>query len=1105
MAEALDITDEMPSLHTIDRQLRETLVKCEEQAKMILGVQTNQTPPPRGYTQLQVTLKKRARSGLGITVVASSGSTENLFMIRRLIAGGIAAKDGRIKQGDRLVSVNGKSLEGLTHAAVLQAITDAPKDCHLVVWRDPDYTLDSMGSTHTFPSHGGSRTSLVSNDDESKKSEGKRRLSTPNQENSPLGILRKLSQGRASPSKGTPVTSRYSLTAVTRKESPLGVKRWSTGEAFERDEVERKSSLDFYFPLGPSENVQDKMTSGSVTPVPSPPDTKLPSPPGTPLPSPPGSPPPSPPGTPPPFPPDTPPPSPPMPAIHAPSEDNMVIVQDPVILAQTGSQVDSDSSEQPALPMAEAELPQLSIPQSAFKTIVPNAPGTSPPDMASSQPTNEITPNTAVSLLAKTDQSEIELHEESSIEVQRLDQPSPPPSKERLSTIPRETNVLDNQSQPLVSPPPSEIEEANKEEEEVPPLPSTPPPLVSGQPEFPFSQDQKPNSHVVSQSTSNVVSSTTEVNPSVVGEQLSPPSEPTPKIPKGKREDSGPFEIELYKSMFGMGVQLVSDSMGMVAIKKIASWSGMAKNGHIKVGDHILSVNDESFIGKTVKECEDFLKALPKGQVRFVVMAPPRDVTGSGFTSASHPSESTNPVYTGVSVSQSGRQLVQEEGVVHVNLECYGNKRLGLEIEGGMDTTLQYIYISHLVPGSPAFECGAFRKGDQLVMVGDECVIGLTNQEAGKIIENASGSFEVVVQRKESPKQTRKPSLPDINVERISSSESKQTKDSTDSKSSLLQAGSVSKDTTTSSHSLRASANELKKSQEEIKRLYDVPEETLTIELHRTTKEKFGLGIVGGCDNPRLQEVHVKQVLSDGVAARDGRLKRGDRIVSVNDHNLSGATNKAALLTLKEAGQHMILVVARKLGRRTSTMNTPLASTLQSRRSSGEQSQHDSNKGSKQSSPHLTRRRRLSSGENSQGGSKNSSPPGGSIRKHRRRESLGSGGEVLAFRGQPKTLPRQLGSTVGAHWVELQKGPTGIGMQLQGGRKGTNAPVIVKSVFPGGAAYKSGKIRPGDVILEANGVSFEHLSHEEAIATMKSFPQGKVSLIIRDKIAAVVR
>ena len=232
--------------------------------------------------------------------------------------------------------------------------------------------------------------------------------------------------------------------------------------------------------------------------------------------------------------------------------------------------------------------------------------------------------------------------------------------------------------------------------------------------------------------------------------------------------------------------------------------------------------------------------------------------------------------------------------------------------------------------------------------------------------------------------------------------------------------------------------------------------------------------------------------MPDCVAHKDGRLKRGDRIVSVNGQSLAGLTNKEALKILKEAGLDVTLVVARKIGRRTSTMNTPFMSTFHSRRGSGDNSQQGSNAGSRGGSP--TRKRKHSSGENSRGGSKGSSPKTRrSTISQRRRESISM--------GEPKssTLPRQLSSTKGVKLVELLKGPTGIGMQIQGGKEGTEVPISVKSVFPGGSAYKSGKIRAGDVILEANGISFEGLTHEKAIATIKGFPQGKITLIVRDR------
>lgn len=238
----------------------------------------------------------------------------------------------------------------------------------------------------------------------------------------------------------------------------------------------------------------------------------------------------------------------------------------------------------------------------------------------------------------------------------------------------------------------------------------------------------------------------------------------------------------------------------------------------------------------------------------------------------------------------------------------------------------------------------------------------------------------------------------------------------------------------------------------------------------------------------------VKQVLKDGVAFQDGRIRRGDRIVSVNGSSLSGLTNKEALLLLKNTGDNVTLELVRKIGRRASAAPTPMTSTLQSRRSSGEESKETS---LPPSPPRVHRQRRQSSGECSKEGSKAPSPP---TSRRWKRESVKDIGTVT----RTKTLPRKLKSTVGVKVVDLHKGPTGLGMQLLGGTDTPN-PVTVKEVFPGGPAHKSGKIHAGDIILEANGISFENLNHNEAIKTMKEFPQGKITLILRDRTATLGR
>ncbi len=242
-------------------------------------------------------------------------------------------------------------------------------------------------------------------------------------------------------------------------------------------------------------------------------------------------------------------------------------------------------------------------------------------------------------------------------------------------------------------------------------------------------------------------------------------------------------------------------------------------------------------------------------------------------------------------------------------------------------------------------------------------------------------------------------------------------------------------------------------------------------------------------------------MIAGGVAASDGRMKRGDRILSVNDQSVAGLSNKEALQLLKNAGEHVNLVMTRKVGRR-SRATTPLASARHSRQVSGDNSCTESRRMSPQRSPKIPGlRKATSSSEGSPEGSRGASPQ--HPRRHQRRKSVTAHGEVLTFRDKKSTLPRQIkGAKVGVHLVELHKGPTGLGLQLHGSADSTT-PITVKAVLRGGPAFRSGKIHTGDEIIEVNGTSFESLTMQEAVKAMKSLPQGTVSIILRDHKAIV--
>ena len=215
--------------------------------------------------------------------------------------------------------------------------------------------------------------------------------------------------------------------------------------------------------------------------------------------------------------------------------------------------------------------------------------------------------------------------------------------------------------------------------------------------------------------------------------------------------------------------------------------------------------------------------------------------------------------------------------------------------------------------------------------------------------------------------------------------------------------------------------------------------------------------------------------------SKDGRVKRGDRLISVNGKFLAGLTNKEALQILKESGAFVKLEISRRIGQR-SQAPSPFQSQLQSRQSSEENTNEPPSPVIPPTPPNVH-------------------APRNTLRRTSRRLSLSQDDDE---RPKQATMPRKLKSTEGIKIVELHKGPTGLGMNLKGGMD-ENLPIIVREVFPGGVAHKSGKIFPGDVIIEVNNDSFESLTHKEALHKLKSYPQGKISLLVKDRTATLPR
>ncbi|XP_036062726.1 PDZ domain-containing protein 2 isoform X2 [Onychomys torridus] len=91
---------------------------------------------------------------------------------------------------------------------------------------------------------------------------------------------------------------------------------------------------------------------------------------------------------------------------------------------------------------------------------------------------------------------------------------------------------------------------------------------------------------------------------------------------------------------------------------------------------------------------------------------------------------------------------------------------------------------------------------------------------------------------------------------------------------------------------------------------------------------------------------------------------------------------------------------------------------------------------------------------------------------------------------------------VGRIWkMELLKESDGLGIQVSGGRGSKRSPhaIVITQVKEGGAAHRDGRLSLGDELLVINGHLLVGLSHEEAVAILRS-ATGMVQLVVASKM-----
>ena len=348
------------------------------------------------------------------------------------------------------------------------------------------------------------------------------------------------------------------------------------------------------------------------------------------------------------------------------------------------------------------------------------------------------------------------------------------------------------------------------------------------------------------------------------------------------RRYRGLRQVALLKGETGLGIMIVEgrhqDSGTGVFISDLQEGSVADKAG-LQVGDMILAVNSEDFVGASYETAARVLKRT-EGELSMIVCNPtlpssrpaPSPPSPEKPALPPKPSIAPKPALTqGVAagargpaketkVPQASPKVVAKVDPtkceivpgMDTTIEIVKDKDeegkpmgLGLSIVGGSDTLLGAIFIHEVYEAGAAHKDSRLRPGDQILEVMKEDLRSVTHSLALHALRQTPNRVRLVIHRED-----------------------------------------------------------------------DEIYEQLEVELMKKRERGLGLSIVGKKSGPG---VFISEVVKSGAADLDGRLVQGDQIISVNGHDLKNASQEEAAPVLKLAQGRILMCVRRlKVGNRGS-------------------------------------------------------------------------------------------------------------------------------------------------------------------------------------------
>ncbi|XP_068095468.1 inaD-like protein isoform X2 [Hyperolius riggenbachi] len=341
------------------------------------------------------------------------------------------------------------------------------------------------------------------------------------------------------------------------------------------------------------------------------------------------------------------------------------------------------------------------------------------------------------------------------------------------------------------------------------------------------------------------------------------------------------FQVELHKkSGRGLGLSIVGKRTGSgVFISDIVKGGAADYDGRLMQGDQILSVNGEDVrnasqeVVATILKCTQGRVHLEIGRLRVGSWMSSRKSYPASQVSQNSNQSAQQPAYIPVvssakrsSTPSSQRNSGTEMEPRTVEIIRGPNDALGISIAGGKGSPLGDIpvFVAMIQASGVAARTHKLKVGDRIVSINRQPLDGLTHAEVVNILKNTFGTITLQV-------------VADTNISAIASQ---------------LEGMSLSQSFTSEHPSDEAES--------------PVPK---IIHLEKGA-DGLGFSIVGGYGSPHGDlPIYVKTIFSKGAAAVDGRLKRGDQILAVNDESLEGVTHEEAVAILKRQKGNVTLTV----------------------------------------------------------------------------------------------------------------------------------------------------------------------------------------------------